>query len=191
MDTFQGFPLLLAIFFSEFHPTQGPKVVFEVPEGFVSQASAATATSTSNPPPNPTVSSPRPPQPQQPQQQPPANSTPSLTPLSHSQHHHHIQTPKASPLGVTPSTSNPTTSTTTTTTTTTAAPTTSPLIVPTKPSGTSGPTPFSAPYSTEPLLDFDSMSEYIIPKPELCNRLVTISTPAYKVVGYPVLIEDE
>ncbi|KAI8807145.1 nitrogen permease regulator 2 [Cladochytrium replicatum] len=39
-------------------------------------------------------------------------------------------------------------------------------------------------------LDFHSISEYIIPKPELCNRLVTISTKNYKIVGFPVLIKD-
>lgn len=34
MDHFLGFPLLLAMFYAEFHPTQGPKVCYEVPEGF-------------------------------------------------------------------------------------------------------------------------------------------------------------
>lgn len=39
------------------------------------------------------------------------------------------------------------------------------------------------------LLDFDSVSDYIIPKVELQNRLVSISTSNYKIVGYPVKIE--
>ncbi|KAI9362936.1 nitrogen permease regulator 2-domain-containing protein [Zopfochytrium polystomum] len=39
-------------------------------------------------------------------------------------------------------------------------------------------------------LDFDSISEYIIPKPSLCNRLVTISTDSHLVVGHPVSIEN-
>lgn len=40
-------------------------------------------------------------------------------------------------------------------------------------------------------LDFDSISEYIIPKLEICNRLVIISTRNYKVVGYPVSIQSQ
>ncbi|KAJ3408488.1 Nitrogen permease regulator 2 [Chytridiales sp. JEL 0842] len=43
---------------------------------------------------------------------------------------------------------------------------------------------------TDHLIDFDSISEYIIPKPILCNRLVTISTTHHKIMGYPVSIED-
>jgi hypothetical protein len=38
------------------------------------------------------------------------------------------------------------------------------------------------------IFDFEAVSEYIIPKPELCDRLVTICTPAKKAVGYPVSI---
>ncbi len=44
--------------------------------------------------------------------------------------------------------------------------------------------------SVEGPLDFDSISDYIIPKPELCGRLVTIFLNAkFKVVGFPVLLE--
>ncbi|KAI9091758.1 nitrogen permease regulator 2 [Phlyctochytrium arcticum] len=89
MSAFQGFPPLLAIFYSEFHPTQGPKVTFEVPEGFYNTIHRPTDTNIH-----------------------------------------------------------------------------------------------------DSYLDFDAISEYIIPKPELCNRLVTISTPLYKVMGYPVSIQD-
>ncbi|KAJ3192249.1 Nitrogen permease regulator 2 [Irineochytrium annulatum] len=42
----------------------------------------------------------------------------------------------------------------------------------------------------ESWIDFDAISEYIIPKPILCNRLVTVCTPRYRVMGYPVSIED-
>lgn len=46
------------------------------------------------------------------------------------------------------------------------------------------------PEDTDGPLAFDSISEYIIPKPELCGRLVTIFLNAkYKVLGYPVLLE--
>jgi hypothetical protein len=44
---------------------------------------------------------------------------------------------------------------------------------------------------TSPLVDFDSISEYLIPKVELCAKLVTISTPTCKVVGYPINLEHK
>ncbi|KNC99135.1 nitrogen permease regulating protein NPR2 [Spizellomyces punctatus DAOM BR117] len=120
MDSFQGFPLLLAIFYSEFHPTQGPKVTFEVPENFVTSASASSTSHGAST----AISL---------QSAQTSNSSPSLPPA----------------------------------------------------------TLMSQPSAPEPILDFDSISEYIIPKPELCNRLVTISTPYYKLMGYPVSIKDQ
>ncbi|KAF9577399.1 Nitrogen permease regulator 2 [Lunasporangiospora selenospora] len=44
---------------------------------------------------------------------------------------------------------------------------------------------------TAPLVDFDSISEYLIPKVELCSKLVTISTPTCKVIGYPINLEHK
>jgi nitrogen permease regulator 2-like protein len=45
------------------------------------------------------------------------------------------------------------------------------------------------PASSSSLFDFNSISEYIIPKKELCNRLLNICTPTgYRVLGYPVHI---
>jgi hypothetical protein len=40
-------------------------------------------------------------------------------------------------------------------------------------------------------VDFDSISEYLIPKVELCAKLVTISTPTCKVIGYPINLEHK
>ncbi|KAJ3020597.1 UNVERIFIED_CONTAM: Nitrogen permease regulator 2 [Siphonaria sp. JEL0065] len=38
---------------------------------------------------------------------------------------------------------------------------------------------------------FDSISEYVIPKPQLCNRLVSVTaTPTRVIIGHPVSIED-
>ncbi|KAL2918923.1 Nitrogen permease regulator 2 [Polyrhizophydium stewartii] len=44
---------------------------------------------------------------------------------------------------------------------------------------------------SKPELDFASLSEYLIPKTDMCNRLVSISTTAYKILGYPVLINHK
>ncbi|KAF9439036.1 Nitrogen permease regulator 2 [Entomortierella beljakovae] len=44
---------------------------------------------------------------------------------------------------------------------------------------------------TSPLVDFDSISEYLIPKVELCSKLVTITTPTCKVIGFPVNLEHK
>lgn len=45
-------------------------------------------------------------------------------------------------------------------------------------------------HSTPPLFDFDTISEYIIPKQALCDRLVTVCTNKYRILGYPVALED-
>ncbi|KAJ3295788.1 Nitrogen permease regulator 2 [Borealophlyctis nickersoniae] len=123
MDSFQGFPPLLAIFYSEFHPTQGPKVIYEVPEGFVTSSCSSTAATSSS-----------------------ANNLASApTPLANP--HLSYLVPSNAALNLAQS-------------------------------------------SQDPILDFDCISEYIIPKPVLCNRLVTISTEGCKVMGYPVSIQD-
>ncbi|KAG0214787.1 Nitrogen permease regulator 2 [Mortierella sp. GBA30] len=44
---------------------------------------------------------------------------------------------------------------------------------------------------SSPLVDFDSISEYLIPKVELCSKLVTISTPTCKVIGFPINLEHK
>jgi nitrogen permease regulator 2-like protein len=42
------------------------------------------------------------------------------------------------------------------------------------------------------LFDFNSVSEYIIPKQELCNRLLNIVTPTgYRILGHPVYIPGQ
>ncbi|KAI9337637.1 nitrogen permease regulator 2 [Pilaira anomala] len=43
---------------------------------------------------------------------------------------------------------------------------------------------------TKTLIDFESISEYIIPKKQLYKRLVTICTNGYKVMGCPVVLHD-
>jgi nitrogen permease regulator 2-like protein len=45
--------------------------------------------------------------------------------------------------------------------------------------------------NSPPIIDFDSISEYIIPKPQLCGHLVNICTESYKVMGFPVNIRDD
>jgi hypothetical protein len=40
------------------------------------------------------------------------------------------------------------------------------------------------------LIDFEGISEYIIPKKQLYKRLVTICTNGYKVMGCPVILHD-
>ena len=41
-----------------------------------------------------------------------------------------------------------------------------------------------------PLIDFDVLQEYIIPRKAFCNRYVTVNTPCgrYSVLGHPVVI---
>ncbi|KAI9268234.1 nitrogen permease regulator 2-domain-containing protein [Phascolomyces articulosus] len=42
----------------------------------------------------------------------------------------------------------------------------------------------------KPLIDFETIREYVIPKPQLYKRLVTISTDKYKIMGCPVAINN-
>lgn len=44
--------------------------------------------------------------------------------------------------------------------------------------------------SSKTLIDFEAISEYIIPKKQLYKRLVTICTNGYKVMGCPVVLHD-
>ena len=40
------------------------------------------------------------------------------------------------------------------------------------------------------LFDFDTIKNYVIPKPQLCNRLISLKIDKYKVIGYPVNMES-
>ncbi|KAG2218575.1 hypothetical protein INT45_014164, partial [Circinella minor] len=42
----------------------------------------------------------------------------------------------------------------------------------------------------KPLIDFETIRGYVIPKPQLYKRLVTISTDKYKIMGCPVAINN-
>lgn len=42
----------------------------------------------------------------------------------------------------------------------------------------------------EPLLDFTSISSYLIPTREFCDRLVTVRVHHHRVIGYPICIDD-
>ncbi|OLL27134.1 Nitrogen permease regulator 2 [Neolecta irregularis DAH-3] len=39
--------------------------------------------------------------------------------------------------------------------------------------------------------DFDSISEYVIPKRQHCNKLVSLSTGEYRIIGYPTCLIDQ
>ncbi|EGW31550.1 uncharacterized protein SPAPADRAFT_56377 [Spathaspora passalidarum NRRL Y-27907] len=40
------------------------------------------------------------------------------------------------------------------------------------------------------LFNFDTVKNYVIPKPQLCNRLISFKINKYKVIGYPVNMEN-
>lgn len=112
-----SFPHIHCIFYAEFDIIQGPRVVYQVPEGFVYA--------------------------------PPRNSTLSTLPIV------------PDTFGVE-----------------------SPFMLPGTPQqGMSG-------NSSSRDIQFDALSEYILPKQELHGRLVAISTQDFKIVGLPVSIED-
>lgn len=43
----------------------------------------------------------------------------------------------------------------------------------------------------EPLIPFSDISSYIIPPHDLCNRSLSICTNGYRILGFPVSLEDE
>ena len=52
-------------------------------------------------------------------------------------------------------------------------------------------TPSSAPSALPtPLFDFDSVTNYLIPTPQFCDRLLTFCTNHHRVIGYPVCIRE-
>ncbi|KAG5461578.1 MAG: nitrogen permease regulator 2-domain-containing protein, partial [Olpidium bornovanus] len=160
MSVTASFPTIVAIFYSEFHPVQGPRVMFEVPEGFVglgggaaaSAAAAAAAAAGSS---------------SQIGQHP--GALPSAAAAG---------TPKAGAAGsqgaaaASPASSMPF-----------AAASTSPA-------ASAGAAGAATAIAAPPALDYDELSEYIIPKSELCDKLITLRTDRYKVLGYPVSIVD-
>ncbi|CAH2353577.1 nitrogen permease regulator 2 [[Candida] railenensis] len=48
----------------------------------------------------------------------------------------------------------------------------------------------SSTFSTNPLFNFDTVKNYVIPKPQLCDRLITFKIDRYRVLGYPVNIQN-
>ncbi|KAM0287977.1 hypothetical protein ACHAQH_000044 [Verticillium albo-atrum] len=66
-----------------------------------------------------------------------------------------------------------------------------PIIVAQSPSGSIVPTPTTT-ATKPPLIDFDVLQEYIIPRKAFFNRFITVQDPdgRYSVLGFPVLIPD-
>jgi hypothetical protein len=125
MDSFHGFPLIQALFFCEFHPTQGSRVTFEVPENFTTSGDRYESQDLDEA----------------------MQASPTLL---------GVFSPKD--RGYSP--------------------------------GVAMESRQVSNIGRVRKLDFDAISEYLIPKKEICNRLVVVSSGAYKVVGYPVSIES-
>ena len=45
--------------------------------------------------------------------------------------------------------------------------------------------------NSQSLFDFDTVKNYVIPKPQLCNRLISFKIDKLKVIGYPVHMVNE
>ncbi|KAJ3158270.1 Nitrogen permease regulator 2 [Geranomyces michiganensis] len=197
MDGFQGFPPVLAIFYAEFHPTQGPKVMFQVPEHFVASSSSSAAPAST-----PAFLLPA----SQPGQSVPQSGYATAPPLAHGSGasstlallmHQQASSPT---LAATPGPVTPNFGLLSTSRSAVSPNLSSSLISPppqslhnqqnVRASATTGSAAAAAP-PRPASLDFDSISEYIIPKPALSNRLVTISTPQYKILSHPVTITSQ
>lgn len=58
-------------------------------------------------------------------------------------------------------------------------------------SSTSTSSPSPPPPENQPLLNFEQIASFCVPQTPLCNRLVTVTSGAYKIQGYPTLHEDK
>ena len=54
------------------------------------------------------------------------------------------------------------------------------------PSGSITPQPGSPP----PLIDFDSLVTFLIPRQEFCDQPISINVPSYRVLGHPVCVTN-
>lgn len=50
--------------------------------------------------------------------------------------------------------------------------------------------PSSTAAGLTPLFDFESISDYIIPRQEFCGGVVSICTNHHRIIGYPVCVVD-
>lgn len=48
-----------------------------------------------------------------------------------------------------------------------------------------------SPTAQEPLFDFGSISDYIIPRREFCDRLIAVCANKHRIIGFPVCIHDD
>lgn len=50
--------------------------------------------------------------------------------------------------------------------------------------------PSTSAIAQAPLIDFSSISDYVIPRQEFCNQLVSVCINHYRIIGYPVCTVD-
>lgn len=187
-----GFPSVVGIFVAEFHPTQGPRVTYQVPEGFVRSTHSSNASSVPFGAATPSGLS--------------TSSSAALGPLLrgfHSLQPHHAISDSTSGRSTPPIPMRPTSPLTDElhddspgpaepqTLANTLALQRFPSITSNVGSmGTNTKDDESEGSSQLLHLDFDSVTEYVIPKADMCNRLVVVSARRWKLVGHPVMIED-
>ena len=150
-----------SVFFAVLHLEDGPKIVYQVPEGLI--------TTPPRPPPRPStpqtssdlsISVPSPPN--------STNNTPAST-VSPTRPPPCPSTSKAQASSSTTGQSQSQSLSTTTTTNTTAG-------------GSGGPAP---------LFEFELISQFAIPQAELCGRLMICTTRKHRIVGFPVILKGE
>ncbi|KAJ7741526.1 NPR2-domain-containing protein [Mycena maculata] len=137
-------PRIQSVFYAVFDVRQGPKIVYQVPEGLIAV-----------PPPNVLTNIP-------PTSTPSTPSTDQFGP---------IQPPSITSRNSSTSLVSPIE----------ARPASRSLYSPQKRSGS----------STRILFNFDDISKYVIPKSQLCGRLVTCSTKRHRIIGFPVQLKGK
>ncbi|KCV70050.1 hypothetical protein H696_03513 [Fonticula alba] len=169
-------PLLLGVFFAEFHPTQGPRIAFQAPSPSVDAVasqwgpSGGASSATTGVPPSPP--SPRPPTPPLPTVAAALAATAAVPPASAAPG---SSQPPPSPSAPAPGSAG-----------IFRASAGSPHLG----DDQAGPAAPAAPPGALPQGVFDKISEYVIPKPQLCGRVVTLRVDGVTLLGLPALIQD-
>lgn len=124
MENSDGFIPIAAIFYAVFHPTQGTKIVHQVPEGSISTIHEVNASNSDSRHANSSMSV--------------SSTVDSANNESDGEESEYVVNERANTL-----------------------------------------------------FNFDTVKNYVIPKPHLCNKLISFKINKFKVIGYPVNIEND
>ncbi|KAG8774355.1 Nitrogen permease regulator 2 [Serendipita sp. 397] len=158
---------IASLFYAIFHPEKGPRIIFQVPENLITTSTAKISTPEPDTPNGDTKDAP--PMPSDTRKK--ANTESGHPPGNQSTPRESLNSSTSSRLSTSkfPAPSRP------------GKPSTSPNRSTTTTSGATSPT----------LFEWELVSQFVIPRLDVCGRLTIFTTRKHRIVGFPVLIWDE